>query len=119
MNIIFGESVKLVPDTFTVLELDTFYIAEQDKEVKVYCVLEKVPLEEFSTLEQYKDVHDKLIEQYRKRNWNYCKNAIETLTGHWAGELDSFYQDLGQRIDELVKSPPTDAWNGTISAKSA
>lgn len=118
MHIIFGDAVQHIPDSFTVLELDTFYIAERNEEVTTYCVLEKIPLSEFSTLERFKEAHQNLIKEYRLKNWSFCKQAIEVLVGHWAGELDSFYQALEQRIDELIKNPPGDEWTGVVTPNS-
>ena len=118
MHIIFGDSVQHIPDSFTVLELDTFYIAERNEEVKTYCVLEKIPLAEFATLENFKEAHQNLLREYRLRNWDFCKQAIEVLLGHWAGELDSFYQTLEQRIDDLIKNPPGEEWTGVVTPNS-
>jgi hypothetical protein len=114
MHIIFGDSINHIPDSFTVLELDTFYVRERNENVKTYCVLEKIPLVEFATLEEFEQAHSELIKQYNLRNWTFCKNSIEALMGHWAGELDTFYQELEQRINNLIENPPGEEWTGVI-----
>jgi hypothetical protein len=112
MNIIFGDSIKQIPDSFTVLELDTFNIVSEGRVATAYCVVEKIALAEFDKLEAYKKVHADLVENYRRREWTYCEHAIEGLMGKWNGELDSFYIDLLLRVKDYQQNPPAADWTG-------
>jgi hypothetical protein len=112
MNIIFGDSIKQIPNSFTVLELDTFRLVSEDRIATAYCVIEKIPLADFDKLEAYKKVHSDLLENYRRREWTYCEHAIEGLMGKWNGELDSFYSDLLLRVMEYKQTPPGEDWDG-------
>ena len=112
MHIIFGNSIELIPDSFTVLELDTF-LTEQGP-VTAHCVIEKVPLEEFPLLDANKKLHSDLMRYYREQQWDYCDQVISQLQGRWATELDSFYHELGQRIKHYKDNPPGENWNGYI-----
>jgi len=112
MNIIFGDSIKEIPDSFTVLELDTFNLVNEGRTATAYCVVEKIPLTELSQSEAYKKIHNDLLENYRRREWTYCEHAIEGLMGKWNGELDSFYTDLLLRVQTFKQNPPGDNWNG-------
>jgi hypothetical protein len=113
MNIIFGDSINEIPDSFTVLELDTFRLVSEGRTATAYCVIEKIPLADFDKLEAYKKVHADLVENYRRREWTYCEHAIEGLMGKWNGELDSFYSDLLLRVQAYRQNPPGDEWDGT------
>ena len=114
MHIIFGEALESIPDNYTVLELDTFIIPPDNTKVTSYCVVEKLPLNEFQTLDAYKKVHHDLMQAYRDRNWEYCISATTGLSGHWNGELDSFYANLAERVKQLQQNPPGDDWTGHI-----
>jgi hypothetical protein len=114
MNIIFGESREGLPDNYTILELDRFRIASSDQVLTAFCIVENIPLGDFPTLDAYCKVHADLMEAYRNRNWEYCQNAIRGLTGHWNGELDSFYKDLKSRVDVFSESDPGPDWDGII-----
>jgi len=35
------------------------------------------------------------------------------LLGKWNCELDSFYTDLGQRVEQYRSNPPPADWDGT------
>ena len=114
MNIIFGPPDPELLTKYTVLELDTFKMPDNQLRVS-YCVVEKIPLEEFATTEALKKIHADLMHYYRLQEWNYCSQAIEGLTGKWNGELDTFYSHLGQRIKQYRESPLPDSWDGTIA----
>jgi hypothetical protein len=114
MHIIFGEAVKEIPDSFTVLELDTFRLLDENRVVTAYCVVEKIPLTEFPLIAANKELHSNLIKYYREKQWNYCEQAIESLMGKWNNELDSFYIDLLSRISNLKTVDLDPSWQGII-----
>jgi len=115
MNIIFGtEMARQAEERYTVLELDTFNLLPTDKFITAYCLVETVPLEEMPAMESLKDLHANLLVEYRKRNWNYCEDAIAHLTGKWHGELNSFYTELYQRIQTLKQQDLPENWTGRM-----
>jgi hypothetical protein len=116
MNIIFGDAIKEIPDSFTILELDTFRATDNQLQT-AYCVVETIPLSEFATLEDYKKIHADLVKYYHEQQWNYCEHAIEGLMGHWNGELDTFYTSLLSRVMHFKENPPADDWDGIIVKK--
>ena len=114
MNIIFGDSVDSIPYRYTVLELDTFRTADSDKTHTSYCLVEKLALDEFATMESYKKIHADLIVAYRNRHWNYCEQAIAGLMGRWSGELDTFYTDLLIRVKQHKNHGVPQDWSAII-----
>jgi hypothetical protein len=114
MNIIFGDSVNTIPDQYTVLELDTFRTVDSDKTITAYCLVEKLALNEFATMESYKKIHADLIDAYRNQHWNYCEQAIDGLMGKWSGELDTFYIDLLNRVKQHKENGVPDNWTAII-----
>jgi hypothetical protein len=115
MNIIFGDNVaELAREKYTVLELDTFLIEGRDQTATAYAVVEKIPLQEMATLDRFQDLHQHLMKEYRKRNWEYCEDAIKHLQGRWNTELDTFYSDLLARVIKFKENEPDSDWNGTL-----
>lgn len=113
MNIIFGDNVAdLARQKYTVLELDTFLI--KDQSATAYAVVQQIPLQEMAALDRYQELHTNLMIEYRKRNWKYCEDAIGHLQGRWNGELDTFYSDLLNRVQDLKSQSLTDSWTGII-----
>ena len=115
MNIIFGDNIaELAREKYTVLELDTFVIEDRDQTATAYAIVEKIPLLEMTTLPHYQDLHENLMQEYRNRNWKYCEDASGHLRGRWGTELDSFYSELHQRIQNLKTQSLDDSWTGAI-----
>jgi hypothetical protein len=114
MNIIFGDSVEHIPDSYTILELDTIQVGQSETPITAWCVVEKIPLAEFASVEQYKKLHNDLLKYYKEQRWNDCEIAIKILIGRWNGELDTFYQDLSNRIKKYQENPPAVGWSGII-----
>jgi hypothetical protein len=114
MHIIFGSTIEEIPNSFTVLELDTFRMVKENRTDTAYCVVEKIPLTEFATLDAYKKIHADLVRYYKQRQWEYCENAIEGLMGRWNGELDTFYSDLLRRVIGYKENEPPVDWDGTL-----
>ena len=113
MHIIFGDQVAGFKDKYTLLELDTFLQKGQAR--TAWCVIETIPIDEISRTLEFANLHANLIVEYRKKNWNYCEQAITYLHGRWAGAADSFYDEISKRIKEYQQNDPGPDWNGTIT----
>jgi len=118
MNIVLGEeNVRELRQKHIVLELDSFLIHGYDQPIVAFCVTEDLSIQSLMQSDQMQDLHQGLIRNYRKKNWDYCLDALEHLRGKWDGQLDSFYTELELRIRTLKAQPPNDAWNGIIVKK--
>jgi hypothetical protein len=106
--------VELYSEKYTVLELDTFRIVDGPSDVTAYCVVESIPITEMNQIDSFRNLHNNLMSNYRKKDWNYCEQAIDHLVGKWNGELDSFYIDLLQRINKFKEQDPGDMWDGVL-----
>jgi hypothetical protein len=65
-------------------------------------------------LESFVELHNNLMAEYRKRNWNYVEQAIEHLQGRWKCELDSFYKEMLERVNKLKDIDLPENWNGIV-----
>ena len=115
MNIIFGrEAASALGDNYTVLELDTIQISPAGPELTAFAVVETIPILDMPKLESMKNLHANLLIEYRKKNWNYCNQALEHLMGFWNKELTSYYENLQSRINEYSACDPGPDWNGVV-----
>jgi len=117
MNIIFGDALESIPNNYTVLELDTFVLPPDGAIRTSYCVIEKVPLTDFPVMEAFIKVHTDMMQAYRDQNWDYCLHAISGLIGRWNGELDSFYTNLLQRVENYQANPPGSDYTGFVDKR--
>ena len=118
MNIVIGEDkAQHLRDRYTVLSLDTFRVQGHEDLIRSYCVIESVPLQEMKQLDQWRDLHENLMINYGRQNWNYCEQALEHLQGKWNQEMDSFYQDLQERVQSRKPHGVDPAWTPVIDRK--
>ena len=111
MNIVFGrENLAGIDGKNTILTVDAFNI--KGSIVECFCLLsiEDMPLPELPTIDKTIELHESLIKEYRKQNWNYCKDAISGLRGKFNGVLDEFYDSVLERISQ----PAGDDWHWAI-----
>jgi hypothetical protein len=118
MNIVLGEeNVQELRQKYIVLELDSFLLTGHDQPITAFCIAEDLSIQSLLQSDQMRDLHQGLIRNYRKKNWDYCLDALDHLRGKWDGQLDSFYIELDSRIRTLKAAPPDDTWNGVIVKK--
>jgi len=119
MNIILGKpAADIARERYVVLELDHFRVQGHPDTVPAYCVIEHIGLDELGVSPALQDLHANLIQAYRRGQWSYCLQALDNLQGHWRGHLDSFYNDLRQRIVDLQDQPLDQQWDGSILRES-
>lgn len=115
MNIIIGaENLNEISERYVVLELDTIKLPTADDPVTAYGLIDQMPLQDMLELQQWRELHQNLMRNYRLQNWNFCEQAIGHLKGHWRGELDSFYDNLLARVQQFQANPPDEAWDAVL-----
>lgn len=115
MNILLGEdAAKNVEEKYIVLELDRIKFPGIPDPVTAYCLVERVNLTDLVGGTDWCELHANLIKNFRLRNWKYCQDAIEHLRGHWNGEVDTFYDSLGKRVQSYIDVEPGPDWDGCI-----
>ena len=122
MKVIFGKAVaESIDNRMTVLELDTFFQPGLQEPVTAYAVLENtsIPVMEIAHMDKTVELHNTMMAEYRRQNWNYCEQALEHLQGKWSGEIDSFYNELAERIAKLKKVKLSDDWTGVVINNNA
>ena len=115
MQITLGKNnYEQLKDRYVILDLDTLSI--NGEPVPSYCVLDakEIPLTEMTEIEHWRSNHNKIIENYHKRNFTYCEQMIEHCQNRWGGALDSFYTDLFARIQSVKNQTLPSNWTGYI-----
>ena len=65
-----------------------------------------------------REVHDLMLEYYRKQEWNKATALIETLKGKFAGQMDHYYNLWLERIEEMQNAGLPKDWDGIYRATS-
>jgi len=114
MNIIFrGNFVQEIADRYTLLELDTIRMPN-GTETTAYCVVEKIPLSELTRVDELKQLHHDMMQQYKNSDWSTCEKSLMSLIHCWGTEVDSFYEIMLHRVQGLQTNPPGPGWDPVI-----
>jgi hypothetical protein len=101
MEIIFGkENAEKLREKYTVLDLETIDVEGQPLEV--FCVIpaDKITLTDMPQLESWVKLHHDFINGYQSGQYSYCRDAAGYLIGKFGGEVDTFYQEILNRIEK-------------------
>jgi hypothetical protein len=99
MQIIFGrENAEKLRQRYTILDLET--VEKDGKTLEVFCLIpgDKISIGDLPTLDQWVTLHHDFLKGYAKKEYNYCLQCIEHLTGKFGGEVDTFYEEIARRI---------------------
>tara|TARA_B100000242_G_scaffold293840_1_gene273320 strand:+ start:2967 stop:3278 length:312 start_codon:yes stop_codon:yes gene_type:complete len=102
MHIVYGkEQADRLKEKYTVLELDTVKVEEVDKNLTLFAVVdtEKLGVIDLPQLAQWVKLHEDLIRNLKKKDKNFCLQAVEHLLGKFGGDIDSFYEHVKGRFD--------------------
>lgn len=111
MNIILGEAAaQQASERYVVLELDQFQVQGHPDITTAYCVIENVGIEDIPLIPQLRAWHRDLVRAFREADWPQVQHNLSNLRGRWNGELDSFYDDIQQRMIQQ-QNQPQDGWN--------
>ena len=104
MQIIWNrEAAESLRTNQTVLELETFAVGDQT--ITAYCV---VPAErvfpDITRLDNIKELHQAFISALNEKNYQLCQDIAPELIGRFGGELDSFYQEILDKIKNETNS---------------
>jgi hypothetical protein len=113
MNIIFKDNLLNLNERFIVLDLDTFKFPDGTLHTAC-CVVENIPIPELAEVDNQRKLHSDLVKNYGLKNWNYCEQVLDHLKGKWNGELDSFYQNISERIQRFKTQDLDDSWTPVI-----
>ncbi len=65
-----------------------------------------------------RDVHNLMLEKYRKQEWTTAIALIETLMGKFDGQMDQYYSLWLERIEEMRNANLPADWDGVFRATS-
>ena len=106
MDIIFGrENAEKLREKYTVLDLET--VEMDGKPMEVFCLIpaEKIDIAELPQLENWIKLHNDFLHGYHTKQWEYCRQCIEHLTGKFGGECNTFYEEITKRINAADPHP--------------
>ena len=99
---------------YTLLEVDQIRLHPEQPAIQAWCVLENIPIDELPKIDEFKNLHQKLMQNYNKRDWNFCEQALEHLQGRWGGQMNTFYSEISNRVAKYKENDPGEDWDPAL-----
>lgn len=118
MQVIYGEEhVSKFKDKYVLLELDTFNVA--GKLVPAFAVISasSISLGDLPQIEHWKQFHAKMMNGYKTKQWAFVIDCVANLRGKWGGEIDSFYDEMKNRVESIQEQGIDSTWTPEIIQK--
>ena len=119
MNVVFGDEIKhIMGDRYVTLELDTFEYMPGTVPVTAYAVLspDEFSLQSVEIIQQLLPVHEALIRNYKKQNFDFCVQTIPHLVGKIDSFMDEFYAVILKRIRDQ-QANPVENWSHIVTGE--
>jgi len=111
VKIIIGpKTAEYVRDEYQVVELDLIAVKGKTEPARIYTVLSSY---DASGEKQ----HLRFLDSYRKGEWDSARTYASNMKKFWSGELNKYYTEMIDRIEEYAKNPPVN-WDGVYRATS-
>jgi len=111
-------TAKRVEGEYFTLELDCIAVKGKKEGVTIYTVFYNPAETEMAEWKHNKEVHDLMLEYYRKQDWSKAIALVETLKGAFDGQMDHFYDLWSERIEEMNAANLSADWDGVFRATS-
>lgn len=100
MQIIFGrDNAEKLREKYTVLDLEE--VERDGVKLEVFCLIpaDKIPISDLPSLDSWVKLHNEFLNGYHTQQYDYCLQCIEHLRGKFGGEVDTFYDEIENRIN--------------------
>lgn len=102
MDIIFGRAnAEKLREKYTVLDLET--VEKDGHSIEVFCLIpaEKIAIADLPKLEEWVKMHNDFLAGYHNKHYDFCRQCVDYLCGKFSGEVDTFYDEIIKRIDQI------------------
>jgi adenylate cyclase len=108
---------RLDGEYFT-LELDCIAVKGKKEGVNISTVFRNPTDLDKADWLHYRQLHELMLEYYRKQEWKKAEALVETLKGQFDGKMDHYYELWIERIAEMKTANLPPDWDGVFRATS-
>jgi adenylate cyclase len=108
---------RLDGEYFT-LELDCIAVKGKKEGVIIYTVFRNPLGDKMADWMHSKNLHNMMLDYYRKQEWKKAEALVETLKGKFDGNMDHYYELWLERIEDMRNANLPSDWDGVFRATS-
>jgi adenylate cyclase len=118
VDLVLGEETAADCTDFALLELDQVKVKGKAIPVRIFTCLGTEKMATTNSFQQLKPAHDRMLETYRRQDWEAAEAARLSCLEIGPERLRAFYALYATRIAEFRADPPGADWDGVYVAKS-
>ena len=111
-------TAERVADEYFTLELDCIAVKGKTEGVTIYTVFYNPDAGAMAEWILARDRHNEMLKHYRNQDWNIAANLVNELKGEFDGQMDNYYDQWLERIDEMRGANLPADWDGVFRATS-
>jgi len=117
--IIGARTAEAVKDKFALLEVDFITVKGKTEPEVIYTVLGRREVAASSQFEKLYEASVKILERYRRREWDSVMAIIESSRGAADYfEVNGLLELYCERVRAFRENPPPDDWNGVFALQT-
>jgi adenylate cyclase len=118
VDLVLGEVTAADCTDFALLELDQVKVKGKAIPIRIFTCLGTEKLASSTVYQELKPAHDRMLEAYRRQDWDAAETARRECMAVGPERLRGFYALYEARIAEFRTDPPGADWDGVYVAKS-
>lgn len=111
-------TAERVEGEYFTLELDCIAVKGKKDGVNIFTVFYNPIEQEMAEWKHKREVHELMLEYYRKQQWDKAIALIDTLQGSFNGSMDHYYELWLERIEDMKNANLPSDWDGVYRATS-
>ena len=116
-TIVGEDTAKELGDDYAILEIDKLAVKGKTEGVTIYSVLGDFDWwNSNSHIAMESQQHDKMIDMYRRKQFDHASALCEQLKGCFLGEMSDYYDIWIDRCEEMKTKDLPEDWDGTYIA---
>ncbi|WP_374371111.1 CHASE2 domain-containing protein [Dongia sp.] len=115
VGIVISESTYAQAEDFAALEIDRVIVKGKSEPIRIYALLGTPDLAQSAEFRDLAWRHEAMLQAYRERQWQEGLQHIDACKELWPS-LEPLYELYRDRIENLIKDPPSPDWDGVFVA---
>ena len=111
-------TAERVEGEYFTLELDCIAVKGKKDGVNIYTVFYNPSADKLSQWNHAREIHDLMLDYYRKQQWDKAIALIETIKDEFDGQMHHYYELWIERIEEMRGANLPADWDGVFRATS-
>ena len=111
-------TAERVSDEYFTIPLDCIAVKGKKEGVNISTVFYNPPENKMAEWLHNRQLHNLMLDYYRKQDWKKAEALVETLKGKFDGQMDHYYELWIERIEEMRTAGLPSDWDGVFRATS-